>query len=97
MDALDECREWNVLLPILKELMASRSLALLATSRQEQHIIQGLADVAVERATIDARAVAMDVELFVTNQIAAEPHLRDLAPNLKNDIVSSLVKGANGM
>lgn len=51
----------------------------------------------IERATISAQAVAMDVEPFVTGQIAAEPHLRDLTPSLKQDIITSLVQGANGM
>ncbi|KAF4627310.1 hypothetical protein G7Y89_g10848 [Cudoniella acicularis] len=68
-DALDECSECNILLPVLIHLMENESVSLFLTGRSERDIQQALGPLPIYSATIESSAVAADVELFVKKQI----------------------------
>lgn len=97
LDALDECSECDILLPVLIDLMESESVSLFLTSRSEHDIQQGLGPLPIYSALIESRAVAADVELFVKKQIQNLQALRDLGRDLQVEITQRLVQGAKGM
>ncbi|OBT57875.1 hypothetical protein VE04_02094 [Pseudogymnoascus sp. 24MN13] len=97
LDALDECSERQVLLPILHQLMDSKCASIFLTSRREHDIQKSLSKVSIYSAAIESTDVALDVELFVNRQIKAIESLRDLNVDLQNEIIQELVGGAKGM
>jgi hypothetical protein len=97
LDALDECKERAVLLPTLRDMMASAATSLMITSRAEQDIIEGFAATSITKVFLDTGAVSEDVRLFVTRQIEVEPYLCHLGQQLKDEITTSLGQGAKGM
>ncbi len=97
LDALDECSERNVLLPILIDLMESKSVSLFLTSRSEHDIQQALNALPIFSTAIESATVAVDVELFVKKQIQNLEALRDLSHDLQIEIVQRLILGAKGM
>ncbi|KFY84562.1 hypothetical protein V500_09207 [Pseudogymnoascus sp. VKM F-4518 (FW-2643)] len=97
LDALDECSEREVLLPILNQLMDSKCASIFLTSRSEYDIQKSLSGKSIYSAAIESADVALDVELFVNRQIKAIESLRDLNVDLQNEIVQKLVDGAKGM
>lgn len=97
LDALDECSERHLLLPILHELMDSRYASIFLTSHSEHDIRKSLSQKLIYSAAIESADVALDVELFVSRQIKSMESLRDLNAALQNEIVEHLVNGAKGM
>ncbi|KFZ00823.1 hypothetical protein V501_10436 [Pseudogymnoascus sp. VKM F-4519 (FW-2642)] len=97
LDALDECSERQVLLPVLHQLIDSKCASIFLTSRSEHDIQKSLSKVSIYSAAIRSTDVALDVELFVNRQIKAIESLRDLNVDLQNEIVQELVGGAKGM
>lgn len=97
LDALDECSEHHIFLPILRQLMDSKCASIFLTSRGEDDIRKSLSKESMYSAAIESADVALDVELFVNRQIKATESLRDLNVGLQNDIVQQLVRGAKGM
>jgi hypothetical protein len=97
LDALDECIERQVLLPILCQFIDSKCASIFLTSRSEYDIQKSLSEKYIYSAAIEGSDVALDVELFVNRQIKAIESLRDLNVDLQNEIVQELVAGAKGM
>ncbi|KFZ16169.1 hypothetical protein V502_05226 [Pseudogymnoascus sp. VKM F-4520 (FW-2644)] len=97
LDALDECSERQVFLPILHQLMDSKCASIFLTSRNEHDIQKSLYEKSIYSAAIESADVALDVKLFVNRQIKAIESLRDLNVDLQNEIVQKLVDGAKGM
>lgn len=97
LDALDECSERQVFLPILNQLIDSKCASIFLTSRSEHDIQKSLSEVSIYSAAIESADVALDVELFVKKQIKSIESLRDLNVELQNEIVQQLVGGAKGM
>ncbi|KFX93548.1 hypothetical protein O988_06755 [Pseudogymnoascus sp. VKM F-3808] len=97
LDALDECIERQVLLPILCQFIDSECASTFLTSRREYDIHKSLSKKYIYSAAIEGSDVALDVELFVDKQIKAIESLRDLNVDLQNEIVQALVAGAKGM
>ena len=97
LDALDECSERQVLLPILHQLMKSKCASIFLTSRSGHDIQKSFSGHLIYSAAIESADVAVDVKLFVNKQIKAIESLRDLSVDLQNEIVQKLVDGAKGM
>jgi hypothetical protein len=97
LDALDECRERKVLLAALRDMIATKAASFMLTSRAEHDIIEELASTSILKVSIDSVAASKDVRLFVTKRIESDTYLCHLGQNLKDEITTSLVKGANGM
>jgi len=97
LDALDECSERQILLPVLHQLMDRKCVSLFLTSRSEHDIQKSFAGISIYSAAIENHDVAVDVELFVNRQIKSIETLRDLSKDLQKEIVQRLVEGAQGM
>jgi RNAse (barnase) inhibitor barstar len=97
LDALDECLERQVLLPILNQFIDSQCASIFLTSRSEDAIKNLLSEKRIYSAVIESSDVALDVELFVSRQIKDIESLRDLNVDLQNEILQTLVDGAKGM
>lgn len=97
LDALDECSERHLLLPILIQLIDSKCASIFFTSRREDDIEKSFSKNNIYAAAIESANVALDVELFVSRQIKSMESFRDLNADLQNEIVERLVSGAKGM
>ena len=97
LDALDECSEREILLPILIELMDRKCVSLFLTSRSEHDIQTSFSNLSIHAKVIESAEAAVDVELFVNRQIQAIETLRDLGAELQSEIIRRLVLGAKGM
>ncbi|OBT73411.1 hypothetical protein VF21_08109 [Pseudogymnoascus sp. 05NY08] len=91
LDALDECSERQILLPILHQLIDSKCASIFLTSRSEHDFQKSLSEVSIYSAAIESADVALDVELFVKRQIKSIESLRDLNVDLQNEIVQQLL------
>lgn len=87
LNTLDKCSERSVLLPILIDLIESKSVSLFLTSRSEHDIQQALNSLPIFSTAIESATVAADVELFVKKQIQNLEGLRDLGHDLQMEIV----------
>ena len=97
LDALDECTVRQSLLRVIKVLVKTSVVSLFMTSRSEHDIVEEFSLLEIPSMSIQSNEVAMDVELFVSEEIGKTVHLRELESELKSDITQSLVSGANGM
>lgn len=97
LDALDECSERHLMLPILYQLIDSKCASIFLTSRNDDDIQKLLSKKYIYSASIDSADVALDVELFVSRQVKSVESLRVLNASLQNEIVEHLVSGAKGM
>jgi hypothetical protein len=102
VDALDECpyEERLQFFTILKEFLSWRlcNLHILVTSRQESGIMEALAPlVTLLPICIQTYQVDADISLYVKAQLANDLRLKQWSPQVKEEIETALVKGANGM
>lgn len=97
LDALDECLERQVLLPILRQFIDSKCASIFLTSRSEDAMRTLLSEKSIYSAVIEGSDVAHDIELFVNRQIKDTESFRDLNVDLQNEIIQKLVCGAKGM
>lgn len=97
LDALDECSERQILLPILRQLMKDKCVSLFLTSRIEHDIQKSFSEYQIYSTSIESGVVATDVELFLNEHIKTIETLRDLSHALQKEIVLRLVEGAKGM
>jgi ankyrin repeat domain-containing protein 50 len=104
-DALDECSygaERTQLSTVLKEFStwALPNLHILVTSRKEPDIEKALAPLVTSSPVcIQTKQVDADILLYVKSQLENDANLRERTriPQLKEEIETTLVKGANGM
>ena len=102
VDALDECpyEERLRFFTILREFLSWRlsNLHILVTSRQEPDIVDALVPlVNLPPICIQTVKVDADISLHVKTQLANDPRLKKWSPQIKEEIETALVKGANGM
>jgi hypothetical protein len=100
IDAADECTDRQILLTELLKIynLCSTSLKLLITSRPEVDLLRDLRNMpTLELVPFKtARDIRRVVETMVDESIR-RGKLRLRVPGLRNEIISSLVNGANGM
>jgi ankyrin repeat domain-containing protein 50 len=102
VDALDECPkngEREELLGLITEMKSwsPSNLHLLATSRQEPDIKEALTSLTNSAITIQGSEVESDIKLHIVRELATDPKLKNWSSDIKFEIESTLVAGANGM
>jgi hypothetical protein len=99
IDALDECSEQDRLTELIRHLReSSQDASFLVTSRREQDLLEGLEgsmDVQIDLSHADG--LEMDIDLHVRKSLETDPKLRKWKPLLRDEILSALVQGAQGM
>lgn len=93
VDALDECRDSEILIQNLRFLASSCDVAVILTSRKEEHLYRLLhqsPSLEVSPDDIDA-----DIKAFVEAKVAASPRLSQ--PSVKSLIVKRLCESHEGM
>jgi hypothetical protein len=104
VDALDECPsgdgERTTLTALLTEFSkwSLPNLHILVTSRKEPDIDEALAPLLTNPPIcIQSKQVDADIKVHVRTQLAIDLNLKKWSPQIKEDIETSLVNGANGM
>jgi hypothetical protein len=104
IDALDECpsydEERTQLFAVLKEFSTWKlpNLHILVTSRREPDIVEALTPLVTSPPVcIQFEQVDADIRIHVKTQLANDPKLKKWSPQIKEEIETALVKGADGM
>lgn len=101
LDALDECDERHILLPVLGQLIDTATLqhiSFLFTSRKEHDIETAFSKhPIINPVFIQNTEVAADVELYVMERMEQDAQFQRFSEDLKRDIKVALVEGARGM
>lgn len=97
IDGLDECTDRANVLDGLLELKnrPNGNTNVLVTSRNDPTTRLALSS--VPNLTMEAKNVGADIELYVKGEIERRVKLRRLKPEMKAEIATRLVDGANGM
>lgn len=103
LDALDECREREKLLKVIKQIAGWKSggLHLLATSRKDYDIERGIKFLCEEqdRLEVQGTEVDNDIRSYIHSRIRTDHDLEQWQdhPGLEDEIVNTLIKKAGGM
>ena len=99
IDALDECQERKALLEFLIELKSwnQANLHILATSRQETDIEDSLSAVATHQISLEESVIDGDILSYVGHQLQYDAKLSKWSVDVRNEIQTTLMEGANGM
>lgn len=99
IDALDECEERQHLLESLEEMRSwnQANLHILTTSRREPDIAYSLTTIATETISLEASVVDEDILSFVRHELQHDIRLSKWREEVRQDIESALLAGANGM
>lgn len=102
IDALDECVDQDVVLPLIATLVQSSSakIKICITSRRQQFILHSLAKLKCPTVEIEAKKVDQDIAVFVSAEIdrRSEDYIYDIiSPELRILIKAALVGESNGM
>lgn len=93
VDALDECRDSEILIQSLRSMASSCNVAVILTSRKEEHLYQLLhQSPSLEVAPDD---IDVDIKAFVEAKVAASPRLSQ--PSVKQLVVKRLCESHEGM
>jgi hypothetical protein len=104
IDALDECPDTNGerndlcnVLGEIKDWLAS-NLHVLITGRREADLIASLDPLCtVDPISIQGPTVQSDIRKFIRSQLWNDRKLREWSTDIKEEIETTLVQGANGM
>ena len=102
LDALDECKERQRLMPSLEEMAGWKisSLHMLFTSRKEKDIEESLSTILTEeqRICIQSAVVEDDIRNYVRTRIRTDRDLRKWQkPEVQTEIETVLMEKAGGM
>lgn len=99
LDALDECKEREELLPLLESLtvLGTGKLHILATSRKERDIEEALESVVTGQICLQSALVNLDIATHISERLQSEKRLRQWPAKLRGEIKDSLMEGAQGM
>ena len=99
LDALDECMNRSILLQGLEEIRrwGIPSLHILSTSRKETDIEDHLIKLAACQVCLEESVLNSDIRSFVQGQIQKDPKLLNLPSDIRGEIETTLLEGANGM
>ena len=93
IDALDECRDSEVLIQSLRSMANLRNISVILTSRKEEHLYQLLHKYpSLEIGPNDTDA---DIKAFVKAKVAASPRLSQ--PSVRNLVIKRLCESHEGM
>lgn len=99
LDALDECRQREDLLLLIEEVMSWKlgNLHLLATGRKEEDISDYLDPLVTDQICIQSALVEADIRIHIQERLQNDRNLKKWPANMKDEIESTLISGANGM
>jgi hypothetical protein len=99
VDALDECTDREQLLAFIDEIVNWRlpTLQLLVTSRPEQDFFDGLEALVTCEFFLEDALVSEDIKNFIQERINQNPKSRRWPEDVRNEIESNLLRGADGM
>ena len=99
IDALDECKEMDELLDLIKHLHTNSrgNLQMLVTSQKQKQISDVLQDIANEIIGIESEVIDRDIGLHVRESLTDHGKLREWRKHpIKDEIITTLQKGAKG-
>lgn len=99
VDALDECRDREGLLDFLVGLRSwnQANLRVFVTSRRETDIEDSLGTVATHKIPLEESVVDGDILSYVEHQLQHDAKLSKWSQDLRMEIRTALLEGANGM
>lgn len=99
IDALDECEDRASLLKDLEDLLnwKQRNIHIFATSRRETDIEDSLIKVATDEISLEVSVVDADILCYVRHQLKHDIKLPKWPEDIRMEIETALLKGANGM
>ena len=99
LDALDECKEREELLLLLKNLTfwGTGNLHVLATSRRERDIEETLESLVTSEICLQSALVNVDIDTHISERLQNDPKLKRWPANVRGEIKDTLMEGAQGM
>ncbi|KAM6495097.1 Ankyrin repeat-containing domain protein, partial [Amanita muscaria] len=99
IDALDECKDWQELLKLLKRIHGWKigQCHLLVTSRKEQVIVNSLQHVVPEEIDLSLMPIDSDINKYIDEKLEESEELKSLEAKTKEHIKGLLKAKANGM
>jgi hypothetical protein len=99
LDALDECREREELLELVKKIVywKLKNLHILATSRREKEIEEALEHLITSQICIQSTLVDTDIYIHLRERLQSDPKLRKWPVKVQKEIEETLMDGAHGM
>ncbi|PVH67796.1 ankyrin, partial [Cadophora sp. DSE1049] len=99
LDALDECKEREELLLLLKNLTSwgAGNLRVLATSRRERDIEEALEPLVSSEICLQSALVDNDIGTYLSERLQNDPKLKRWPANVRGEIKDTLMEGAQGM
>lgn len=97
LDALDECKDSELLLIFLGELIGMRGLRIVATSRREKDIEDHFSTTAQHNINIESAVVDEDIYIYTRDRLATDIKLKKWPPMVQEEIISAITKNADGM
>jgi hypothetical protein len=102
IDALDECPEdhetrQTVLARIERLTQDAPNLRILATSRELDRIRKSMEALAAEALCVTTRAVDDDIQIYLAKEMSRDRSLRELSPDMRALIESTIASQADGM
>ena len=99
VDALDECKERKSLLEVWEELRSwdQTILHVFATSRRETDIEDSLGKIATHVISLEESVVDGDILTYIGHQLQNDTTLCKWSEEIRKEIETALMKGANGM
>lgn len=99
LDALDECKEREELLGLIKDVVEwkLKNLHVLATSRRERDIEEALEPLITEEICIQSALVNADIHTHICELLRNDPKLKKWPANVQEEIEKTLMDGSHGM
>lgn len=99
LDALDECKEREELLLLLKNLNSWRTekLHILVTSRRERDIEETLESLVTSTICLQSALVNVDIHTHISERLQNDSKLKRWPANVRGEIEQTLMDGAQGM
>jgi hypothetical protein len=99
LDALDECKQREDLLLLIEDIIQWKlgNLHFLATSRAERDISDSLEPLVTRKICIQSALVNADIQVYIQQRLLSDRDLKKWPANVKAEIETALLKGADGM
>lgn len=97
VDGLDESANRGNILRVMRKLRESDNLRLLAMSREENDIKEAMKRICAKTVSLSNKFVDEDIATYIKSELADNARLSLYPQGLKQEIETSLVRGARGM
>jgi hypothetical protein len=99
IDALDECSEIEELMKFIEEVHKWRieHLRIIATSRQLSDIEEVIGDIATDKLCLQDSKISIDIQMLIQQRLGTEKKFQKWPEDVRQEIETTLSKGAHGM